>query len=109
LLIPFTVQAIPVSGAPALLIPADRVTELRVGMEVGRFVEEKVTTTSLVMVSEAEAVVDLLLAPIVTEVGEGKIEGAVYSPIALIVPNVMLPPLMSFTVQEDTVDPEAVN
>ena len=62
--------------------------------------EVKLTTTSLVTV--AVAVPELpglatLVARMVTATGEGRICGAVYSPVALIVPTVELPPVMPFT------------
>ena len=58
--------------------------------------------TSLVMVTVADAVApasDCAVAEIVTLAGDGKICGAVYSPLALIRPSCAFPPAIPFRLQ----------
>jgi hypothetical protein len=98
--IPFTLQVTAWSGLPEPVTPALNVCAAPVAMlvEFG----ETLTTTSLLSVTLAEALIEgaaWLVAVTVMLPVEGRICGAVYRPAFETVPAVELPPAMPFTLQ----------
>ncbi len=97
---PFTLHVTLCDGLPALAIVAKNVC-IAPGATVAD-VGAMLTTTSLVIVTVAEAVAakfTCAIAEIVTLAGDGRICGALYSPPGVIVPTWTLPPATPFTVQ----------
>jgi hypothetical protein len=89
------------SGCPAAeftVAEKERAAPSSTGMACG----ETDTETSLVIVTEADPVLELsavLVASTLTTAGTGKSAGAVYTPLELIVPTHTFPPGIPFTLQ----------
>ena len=98
--IPFTLQVTAVEGAPVAVMLAVKACPASVDtLADGGTIPTIMSSVKVTGADAAASGCEMFVAVIVITAGDGRMPGAVYSPVVEIVPALALPPANPFTVQ----------